>query len=49
MIWQTNIKSLKKGKATGIDAIQDEMLNVDFRVLCLFLNDMWGRKELPED
>ena len=47
------IRSLKNGKATGIDAIHAEMLKVDLPtsvgVLSPFFNEVWEREEIPED
>ena len=47
------IRSLKNGKATGIDAIHAEMLKVDFPtsvgVLSPFFNEMWKHEEKAED
>ena len=44
---------LKNGKATGIDAINSEMLKVDWPtsvgVLSPFFNEVWERDEMPKD
>ena len=48
-----SIRSLENGKATAIDAIHAEMLNVDLatpvQVLSTFFNEEWEREEIPED
>ena len=47
------IRSLKNGKATGIDAIHAKILKVDLPasvgVLSPFFNEVWEREEIPED
>ena len=47
------IRSLNNGKATGIDAIQAEMLNVyllrSIGVLSSFFNEVWERLEIVDE
>ena len=47
------IRSLKNGKATGIDTIHAEMLKIDLQtsvgVLCPIFIQVWEREEIPED
>ena len=47
------IRSLKYGKATGIEAIHAETLYVNLPtsvgVLSPFFNEVWEREEIPED
>ena len=47
---EDTIRSLKNGKATGIDAIHAEILKVDLPtsvgVFCPFFNEVWEREEI---